>query len=89
MPSPPPIEAASDTAAAQTESPNGDPEVGVVDTPGYASGHRLFVDGRVVGGAGQPVRTRCGVHVVKVGSAGRPQVVDIPCGGWVHVDVKW
>ncbi len=49
--------------------------------PPSAAGHRIFVDGRVVGDGAQPAVVRCGAHDVKVGSAGTTQRVDVPCGG--------
>jgi serine/threonine-protein kinase len=48
--------------------------------PPYAAGHRIFVDGRVVGDGAQPALVPCGSHSVRIGSAGTPQQVDVPCG---------
>ncbi|GAC1542096.1 MAG: hypothetical protein NVS3B10_06560 [Polyangiales bacterium] len=52
--------------------------------PGVASigaGHRVFVDGRVVGEGPGPLEVPCGRHAVKVGSGGKTQSLDLPCGG--------
>jgi hypothetical protein len=61
------------------------PTQGIVKTP-LSRGHRLFVDGRVVGETPTPVLVSCGAHTIKVGSAGREQLIDVPCGGGVTVD---
>ncbi len=54
---------------------------GELDPPPAASGHRIFVDGRVVSEGTDPFRVSCGTHSVRIGSAGRLQSVDVPCGG--------
>jgi serine/threonine protein kinase len=51
--------------------------------------HRIFVDGRVLGETGQPLRVACGLHDVRVGSQGKLQRVDVPCGGYVAVSPVW
>jgi hypothetical protein len=61
------------------------PSTGVLNTPESAHGHRVFVDGRCRGGAGDPIRLPCGPHEVRVGSAGRKQQVVVPCGGEIDV----
>jgi hypothetical protein len=49
--------------------------------PASSKGHRIFVDGHVVGSGPDPVKARCGTHLVKVGSSGRPRLLSLPCGG--------
>jgi|HubBroStandDraft_1064217.scaffolds.fasta_scaffold04778_8 hypothetical protein len=61
------------------------PTQGIVKTP-LSRGHRLFVDGLVVGETPTPVLVSCGAHTIKVGSAGREQLIDVPCGGRVTVN---
>jgi serine/threonine-protein kinase len=56
------------------------PDVGELRPPAYADGHRIYVDERVVGEGTAPIRVRCGRHSVRVGSAGRLQHLDVPCG---------
>ncbi len=78
--------AAPDVAApVPTEAPSAEvpPDQGQLVFPPSAAGHRIFVDGRVVGDGAQPATVRCGPHDVKIGSAGTPQRVDVPCGGSV------
>jgi hypothetical protein len=65
------------------------PEVDVASLPHPPFGtvvgspeHRLWVDGHLTPWR---VRLRCGLHTVKVGSAGAPRVVDVPCGSEVNV----
>jgi len=54
--------------------------------PRGSKGHRLFVDGVVVGETPTPVLVTCGPHVVKVGSAGSEQSIDVPCGTSIALD---
>lgn len=54
---------------------------GTLHTPATAKGHRVFVDGYIGGFAPQPIKLKCGKHSVRVGSAGKLQFVDVPCGG--------
>jgi hypothetical protein len=54
--------------------------------PKRAHGHRIYVDSRVVSSGDKPVKVGCGAHTLRIGSAGRPQVVDLPCGGQHTVD---
>jgi hypothetical protein len=61
------------------------PNEGVVKTR-WSTGHRLFVDGLVVGQTPAQVLVACGTHVIKVGSAGREQSLDVPCGATLTVD---
>jgi hypothetical protein len=63
-----------------------DPEMTLVSAPPSAKGHRVFVDGRVIGTAGKPMQTKCGEHRVKVGSAGTAKAVQLPCGGVITLD---
>jgi hypothetical protein len=53
----------------------------VVVLPRSSAGHRIFVDGHVVGSGPEPVTVKCGRHAVKIGSAGKPRIKDLPCGG--------
>jgi hypothetical protein len=57
--------------------------VGSVSLSMAVTGHRLFVDGAVVSNGSAVVS--CGKHLVKVGSKGRKQEVDVPCGTDVAV----
>jgi hypothetical protein len=54
--------------------------VGELQMPASADGHRIFVDGRTVSEGTAPVRVHCGPHEVRIGSAGRLQNLNIPCG---------
>jgi serine/threonine-protein kinase len=90
-PPPPPV-AASTTAPAQpppsassapseSSAPSDIPgDVGELVFPAYAAGHRIYFDGRVVGDGASPIRVACGRHTLRIGSAGRTQSVDVPCG---------
>jgi serine/threonine protein kinase len=54
---------------------------GTLTTSRSAAGHRVFVDGKLVGQGTASFRVACGRHTVKVGSSGPPQSLDVPCGG--------
>jgi serine/threonine-protein kinase len=56
------------------------PDVGELRMPPEAAGHRIYVDGRTVSEGAEAVRVSCGPHTVRIGSAGRAQRVDVPCG---------
>lgn len=58
---------------------------GVLRPPASAKGHRVFVDGRVMGEGTAPITLPCGKHTVKVGSSGHAHPVDVPCGGEVKL----
>jgi hypothetical protein len=49
--------------------------------PRSSKGHRIYVDGRVVGSGPEPVTVKCGRHSIKIGSAGKPRIKELPCGG--------
>ena len=58
----------------------------LVTFPAYAQGHRVFVDGRLVAVAdGTPTKIKCGRHMVKIGTARKPRVLDFACGREVIV----
>jgi hypothetical protein len=58
---------------------------GTLQFSAKAHGHRVFVDGVVLGESDAPLEVRCGKHSVRVGSHGEAQDVDVPCGGDVLV----
>ena len=78
-----PSAVAPEEAGATADIPAG---MGEIQPPDSAAGHRIFLDGRVVGEGTAPIRVPCGQHSVRVGSAGRLQNVDVPCGQSVAVD---
>ncbi len=83
----PPAEALSLPSATHDAAPTDestDQEGRIVTAPSE-SDHRIFVDGRALGHEGQPITVRCGKHVVKIGTAGTPRNVDVPCGGEIRV----
>jgi hypothetical protein len=58
---------------------------GTLSFPTAANGHRIYIDGRVVGEPPAPIVVACGQHVVKVGSRGHARTMLIPCGESVDV----
>ncbi len=63
--------------------------LGDMFTPLSAGGHRVFMDGRVVGQSPATLRVHCGKHEFRIGGNGLVQTVDVPCGGSVLVNPKW
>jgi hypothetical protein len=59
--------------------------MGDLVTADASPNHRIYVDGRVLGQTPETVRVKCGSHVVKLGSSGREQTIDVPCGGEIAV----
>ena len=58
----------------------------LVTFPAYAQSHRVFIDGRLVAVAdGAPTSVKCGRHMVRIGSARKPRVLDFACGREVIV----
>jgi hypothetical protein len=75
-----PVVSAAATAAQPTpKSKTGSQTVVVL--PRSSIGHRIYVDGRVVGSGPEPVTVKCGRHSIKIGSAGKAHLKDLPCGG--------
>jgi hypothetical protein len=72
-------------AATPPSSPSSPSAQGIVDTAKAPRGHRIFVDGRVVGTTPGAVSVACGRRTVRIGSGGKPQTVDVPCGGTITV----
>jgi hypothetical protein len=71
-------------AVASTEVDSGrplPPFTGALDLPPAADGHRVYVDGKMVGVPPTPIIIGCGQHVVRIGSAGKDRDVFVPCGG--------
>lgn len=81
---------ASVAAIAEGAAPPGDiPEgMGVVTTMGTLPGRRIFVDEKTVGQTPQQVTVKCGPHIVRLGSSGKPQSINVPCGGEIAVSDK-
>jgi serine/threonine-protein kinase len=77
----PPAAPAPAPAAKAVEAADDPQAFGNLVTPAEASAHRVFVDGKVIGHSGETFRVPCGVRIVKIGSAGRRQTIDVACGG--------
>ncbi len=54
---------------------------GELQTSASTPPHRVFVDGHLVGESGATFTLSCGEHRVRIGGAGKPQSVVVPCGG--------
>jgi tetratricopeptide (TPR) repeat protein len=68
------------------ETDQDDAQMGTVLLPARAAGHRIFVDGRRAKTDGsEPLRLRCGQHVIQIGSGGAPEPIDLPCRGEVQL----
>lgn len=82
-PTSPNLPAATAAATASGGAESGAGDMGRLNTSGASPHHRVFVDDRVVGQTPDTIAVKCGRHMVRVGSAGRKQSVDIPCGGTI------
>ncbi len=68
---------ASDTSGALST-------LGTIVAPVAARHHRIWVDGEVVvWSTGPTLSVPCGTHVVRIGSSGASQSIEVPCGGRV------
>ncbi len=72
---------ATATTAKASTTATGDKTLGTLRTDKTGEGRRIFVDGKVVGEGPGPLTVPCGSHAIKVGSAGKTQQIDVPCGG--------
>jgi len=72
------------SASASAPAPAPLSRIGTVRT-GPAGGHRVWIDGKLVGETPRAFEVTCGLHVIRVGSAGQPQMTEVPCGGEVEV----
>jgi hypothetical protein len=54
----------------------------ILDATAIPRGHKIVVDGRVVGTAPRKVAVRCGAHRVQIGDQ-EPETIGFPCGGEV------
>jgi len=52
----------------------------LVTFPSSAQGHRVFFDGRPMAVTPAPMTLRCGRHMIRIGSSGKPRVTDLACG---------
>jgi serine/threonine-protein kinase len=59
--------------------------MGLLKTSGAAPNRRIFVDERTLGQTPETVTVKCGSRTVRLGSAGKNQTVDVPCGGEITV----
>lgn len=57
------------------------PTKGILKMPASTAANRVWVDGKLIGNGGNDREVACGRHTVKIGSRGREQTVDVPCGG--------
>ena len=78
--------AATASAASRGDIPAG---MGVLTTTGTVPGRRIFVDEKTLGQTPQQVTVKCGPHTIRLGSSGKPQSIDVPCGGEIAVSDKF
>jgi eukaryotic-like serine/threonine-protein kinase len=71
-------------------SPTPASTIGSLTTPARAHSHRVFIDGKYAAPrSGATLSLHCGKHLVRIGSRGKDQPVEVPCGGSVTVDALW
>lgn len=76
-PAPPPVPTVAVSSLPQSEIPA---DSAIVTFPSSAQGHRVFFDGRVLAVTGEPMKLRCGRHLIRIGGAGKARVIDLACG---------
>jgi hypothetical protein len=81
----PPAAAAAPPAQEAAEKSSIPEGMGLLKTTDLAGQRRIFVDNLTVGQTPDSVLVKCGSRTVRIGSAGHPQVIDIPCGGEISV----
>jgi serine/threonine-protein kinase len=59
--------------------------MGLLKTSDLSGGRRIFVDDRTAGQTPESILVKCGTRSVKIGSSGRRQLVEVPCGGEIDV----
>jgi len=77
--------ATASAPSAAASAPRPATTTGILRTPADAAGHRVFIDGLVACSGGEPCTLRCGPHTVLVGSRGRAQRVEVPCGAELSI----
>jgi serine/threonine-protein kinase len=88
-PTPAPPSASPQPSTPSSPPPPAVPEgMGMLVTTDAARGRRIFVDEKVVGQTPQSVAVPCGKHTVRLGSAGKPQSIEVPCAGEIVVGDK-
>jgi hypothetical protein len=77
--------APAETAAAK--APDGlRPTTAALRCPQRSYGHRVYVDGHIVGEGGpHDLIVPCGLHRVRIGSNGVDKTTTIPCGGTLEL----
>lgn len=69
------------TSLPQTTIPAAIPaDSSMVTFPVAAQGHRVFFDGRLLAVTSEPIKLRCGRHMIRIGGSGKARVVDLACG---------
>lgn len=82
--SPTPSPSPSPVASSSLTTPSSVGTIRAADS----GGHRVWIDGKLVGDTPQNYEVVCGNHVVRIGSAGQPQMIEVPCGGDVQVELR-
>jgi serine/threonine-protein kinase len=85
----PPSSASASAAQSDASSAVIAEGTGVLKTAGTAPGRRIFVDEKTLGQTPEAVTVKCGKHSVRLGSTGKPQAVEVPCGGEVTIADKF
>jgi hypothetical protein len=78
-------QAAAATATTAPPHPSIPADMGILDASAAPAGHRIFVDGHMIGQTPQSGLVKCGSHQVHIGGAGRPHTIDIPCGSAIRI----
>jgi serine/threonine-protein kinase len=85
---PPPAEPTAPLAQEEAAAPEPVSTRGEIRVAPSHPPRRVFVDGRVIGESGIVTTITCGPHTVRVGTSGKLQNVDVPCGGTLDVAAR-
>ncbi len=77
--------ASHDPRTRASERPASAPGSGILRMPPSAAGHRIYVDGRLLGDGAAILTVPCGPRKVRIGRQGSERVVNVPCGGDIDV----
>ena len=89
LPAGPPAAKPVEASPPPPPSPAPASRLGDLVTPVEARSHRVFIDGRYAAPrSGATLSLPCGLHTVRIGSKGRDQKVNVPCGGSISVGAR-
>lgn len=74
--------------ASQDPAPVAASSTGTIVTAPGQDGHRVFVDGKLMGDSPQRIEVTCGRHEVRFGSKSPAWKIDVPCGAEIVLKLR-